>query len=195
MRRIKKLSARVVLSITLAFSVVTPAQVALLGVGTTAAATSIACKKGTLSKLHDALNKTAKSLDAAIETNGSLYAAGTYGLVGSPQAIEMRQRVARVIHDSNENLIIALNLAKGLTEATFEQGKLGVLQALANAAKGLSVGQQTVDLVLATVSTLISQAVALIQLFQSNDVQHMERLIPVIDNHLKEFGRIQEASA
>jgi len=135
------------------------------------------CGKSDLSKLHDGLSKTAKALNAAVKTNGTLYDGAVYGPVGSPQAIAMRQKVARVIHDSNEHLIRALNLAQNLTAETFEQGKLAVLQALSQAGANLTVGNQTIDLVLQGVATLINQAVVLIQAFQS---KHLKYVLPEI---------------
>src|SRR6185369_16728669 len=99
-----------------------------------------ACGASTLSKLHDTLNKTAASLNAAAKTNHSFYEGGVYGAVASPAAIATRQKAAAAIHDANEKLIVALNLAKGLTAATFEAGKLAVLQSLADAASLLHTG-------------------------------------------------------
>lgn len=132
-----------------------------------------ACGASTLSKLHDRLNQVAQSLNAAAKTNHSFYEGGVYGAVASPEAIAVRQRAATVIHDANEKLILALNLAKQLTPATFEQGKLAVLTALADAAAGLHTGNVKIDLVLQSVATLINQAVVLIQAFQAADLPYV----------------------
>lgn len=132
-----------------------------------------ACGAGTLSKLHDSLNKVAKSLNTAAHTNRSLYEGGIYGAVGSPEAIAMRAKVAKAIHDSNEKLILALNLAKQLKPETFESGKLAVLQALSQAASGLRVGNQAIDLILQATATLITQAVVLIEAFQAKDLNYI----------------------
>lgn len=130
-----------------------------------------ACGPSDLSKLHDSLNKAAKALNAAAKTNRSFYENGMYGTTGSESAVDVRQKAAKAIHDSNEKLIVALNLAKQLTPETFEQGKLQVLQALSEAAAGLKIGNQTVDLVLQSIATLINQAVAIISLFKSSQLQ------------------------
>jgi hypothetical protein len=132
-----------------------------------------ACGASTLSKLHDSLNQAAKSLNAAAKTNHQFYEGGVYGAVGSPNAITTRQKAATVIHDANEKLILALNLAQNLTAATFEQGKLAVLQALADAAAGLSTGNTKIDLVLQSVATIINQAVVLIQAFKSAQLKYV----------------------
>lgn len=135
------------------------------------------CGKSDLSKLHDALNKTAKSLNAAAKTNRAFYDAGIYGVPGSESAIDVRQKAAKAVHAANEKLILALKLAQNLTAETFEEGKLAVLQALAAAAGGLSTGNQKIDLVLQGVIALINQAVILIQGFQSH---HLPYVLPEI---------------
>jgi hypothetical protein len=138
------------------------------------------CGKGDdLGKLHDSLNRVAKSLNAAAKTNRTFYESGIYGVTGSPEAITLRQKGATVIHAANEKLILALNLAKGLTTATFEAGKLAVLQALAQASGGLTTGNATFDLVLASIATLITQAVVIIEGFQSH---HLKYVLPEIQS-------------
>lgn len=137
----------------------------------------MACGANDLHKLHDTLNKTARALNAAAKTNHSFYESGIYGVKGGDGAIKIRQKAATVIHGANEQLIVALNLAKGLTTETFESGKLGVLQALATAASGLTTGNMNIDLVLQSVATLINQAVVLVQAFQS---QHLKYALPEI---------------
>ena len=139
--------------------------------------TQSACGPSDLSKLHEALNKTSKSLNAAAKTNHAFYEGGVYGVVGSAAAIAVRQKAATVIHDSNEKLIVALNLAQNLTTATFEQGKLGVLEALSQASAGFAIGNKAIDLVLQSVATLINQAVAIIQIFKAS---HLRFVLPEI---------------
>ena len=159
------------------------------------AGSQTACDPDTLEKLNTTLNQVAHSLEAAVDTNGRLYEAGAYGVKGSPSAIEMRRRVATVIHDSNEYLIQALDIAKTLTKETFEGSRLLILEKLSLAATGLRVGHQTVDLVLQSVATLINQAVAIAQLFKASDVNHMDRIISSFDKHLKAFAHIRETSS
>lgn len=132
-----------------------------------------ACGPSTLSKLHDQLNKVAKSLNAAAKTNHSFYEGSVYGAVGSDAAIAIRAKAATVIHDANEKLILALNLAQQLTPTTFEQGKIAVLGALADAAAMLHTGNVKIDLVLQAVATLINQAVVLIEAFKSAQLRYV----------------------
>lgn len=149
--------------------------------------TQMACGANDLHKLHDVLNKAAKLENAAAKSNHAFYEGGIYGPVGSEGAIKIRQKAATVVHDSNEKLIVALNLAKSLTEATFEQGKLAVLQALAQAASGLTTGNQTIDLVLQSIATVINQAIVIVQAFRASD---LPSVVPFIQS-----WQIQEVAA
>lgn len=196
----KETAICVVLSSALHFpATLSVGQSLMLTVGVTGvvalAGSQTACGPDTLEKLNTTLNKTVHALEAAIDTNGRLYEAGSYGLKGSAQAIEMRQRVARVIHDSNEYLIQALDIAKGLTKETFEASKLLILEKLSLAAAGLHIGQPVVDLVLQGVATFINQAVAIAQLFKAEDTRHMRRIISALNRHLTAFGHVRELSA
>lgn len=193
MRRLKQLSGRALLSLSLTFGA-TAAPVLPLTAVATLTVTQTSCGPDSLEKLNTTLNQVAHSLEAAIDTNGRLYEANAYGVKGSPEAIQMRQRVATVIHTSNEYLIQALDIAKGLTKATFEGSKLLILEKLSLAATGLRIGHATIDLVLQSVATLISQAVAIAQLFQSSDVKHLQRGIPALNEHLKALGHIREVA-
>lgn len=130
------------------------------------------CGPGTLHQLHTKLNVAAKTLNAAAKTNHQFYDGGIYGPVGTATAIAWRQKGAAAVHDSNEYLIQALTLAQQLTPATFEQGKLAVLDALSKAAGSLHVGNQSIDLVLQGVATIINQAVVLIEAFKSSDLRY-----------------------
>lgn len=201
MRRIRRFmretSIGVMLSVMLSFPATLPmGQQLTLTVGVTGivalAGTQTSCGPDSLEKLNTTLNQVAHALEAAIDTNGRLYESGAYGQKGSADAISMRQRVAKVIGDSNEYLIQALDITKGLTKATFEGSKLAVLEKLSLAATGLTVGHRTVDLVLQSVAALINQAVAIAQLFKASDLQHMDRIVPALNKHLTAFARIRE---
>jgi len=192
MIRSKQIVGQFALAIVLAFQTATPAQLVLTGASATAAVTAVACGPDTLEKLNTTLNQVAHALEAAIDTNGRLYEAGAYGAKGSPEAIQMRQRVARVVNDSNEFLIQAVDIAKGLTKETFEANKLRILEKLSLAATGLTIGHATIDLVLQSVTTLINQAVAIAQIFKASDVKHIKRIIPALNEHLKAFARVRE---
>jgi hypothetical protein len=185
------------LSLVLSFPASLPlSQQVALTAGASIVITQTACGEGNdLERLNDALNKVAKSLEAAVDTNGRLYATGIYGAVGSPEAIAMRQRVAKVVGDSNEYLIQALTITKGLTKATFEGSKIAIIEKLSLAATGLKIGHQTVDLVLQTVAAFINTAMGIVQLFQANDVRYIRLVIPKINSHIKAFEHLREINA
>ncbi|HEX2881587.1 MAG TPA: hypothetical protein VHO25_18790 [Polyangiaceae bacterium] len=193
LNRFKETTIGAILAMLLSIpAAIPPSHVALAVAVPAVLSTQTACGPDSLEKLNTTLNQVLHALEAAVDTNGRLYEAGTYGPKGSPQAIELRQKVARVIHDSNEYLIQALNIAKGLTKETFEGSKLLILEKLTLAASGLQIGQPMIDLVLQTVATLINQAVAIAQLFQSSDVKHIRRAIPQIDRHLSALAVLRE---
>lgn len=183
-----------VAAMVLTFSFITThiAPITLVTGATAVTITQTACGPDSLEKLNTTLNQVAHALEAAVDTNGQLYEGGIYGAKGSVDAIRTRQKVATVIHTSNEYLIQALDITKGLTKATFEGSKLAILEKLSLAAQGLRMGQPTIDLVLQSVAALINQAVALVQLFNASDVKHMDRIIPAVNRHLAAFGRIRE---
>lgn len=170
---IKTITAKVVLACSLTFSFVTTPPAILTASLTGLVVTQASCGPNDLSALHDRLNQAAKSLNAAAKTNRQFYDGGIYGLVGSAEAIEWRQKGATAIHFANEKLITALNLAKNLTKETFEQGKIGVLTALSQAVASLKTGKQEIDLVLQAVATIITQAVAIIGAFSSADLRYV----------------------
>ena len=182
MKRLRMFSSRAMLSTVLVFALsvmtaITPTHVGLVALSGLAV-TNAACGVNDLSKLHDTLNETAKALNAAIKTNGQLYDQGVYGPIGSAEAVARLHRGAQIIKDANAHLITALNLAKGLTKETFEPGKLAVLQALTAAVSSMpSTGNQTMDLILQSVATLINQAVVIVQVFKAKD---LPRALPEI---------------
>lgn len=197
MIRLKRTFAGVLAPLVLVFSL-SVTQIAPIGIatGVTAiAVTQTACGPSDLSKLHDILNKTAKTLDTAIDTNGKLYEQGFYGKVGSAEAVAKLHKGAQIIKDAAIHLKTALTLAEGLTKETFDAGKLSVLDTLARAMSSMpETGVQTLDLILQGVGTLISQAVAIVQLFQSSDLPSIRRIQPALKDHIRQFERITEVS-
>lgn len=137
------------------------------------------CGPNDLHRLHTTLNNAARLENSAAKSNHQFYEQAVYGPVGSAVAIRIRQKAATAIHASNEYLIKALELAKVLTKETFEQGKLAVLQTLAQAAAGLRVGNQVIDLVLQSIATVINQAIVIVQAFQAKD---LNRVLPFIQS-------------
>jgi hypothetical protein len=196
MIRLKRAGASALTALVLTTSIITthivPITIVTGVTGITITQAGCGDDENSLGKLNSVLNSTAKAFEAAIDTNGRLYEAGTYGAKGSPGAIVARQRIASVIHTSNESLIQALQIAKGLTKETFEGSKIAILEKLTAASSGLRIGQPTIDLVLQTVATLINQAVAIVQLFNASDVQYMRFAVPKLNHHIRRFERFRE---
>ena len=154
-----------------------------------AAILSQACAANDLHRLKVNLDRAAVTLNAAAKTNHGFYESGVYGSVGSDEAIKMRQKVATVIHDANEKLIKALELAKNLKpgSGTFEGDKLQIILHLSEAAQQLHTGNPKIDLVLQAVALLINQAVVIIETLKSADLKYA---LPEIQNW--QIARIYE---
>lgn len=173
MRRIKAITAKVLLACSLAFSfVATPP--ALITASVVLVATQASCGAKTISQFKQGLDKAAVTLNAAAKTNRSFYEGGVYGAVGSQGAIETRQKVATAIHDANEWLIKAIDKAKTFKEGpSFEGDKLDILLSLSRAAANLRTGRAEIDLVLQSVALIINQSVTIIQALKSADVKYL----------------------
>lgn len=139
------------------------------------------CPPGSVRKFKQGLDKAAVVLNSAAKTNRSFYEAGTYGAVGSPGAIETRQKVATAIHDANEWLIKAIEKTKTLKadSTSFEGDKLDILLSLSKAMANLRTGRAEIDIVLQSVAAIINNAVVIIQSLKSADVKY---LVPQIQN-------------
>lgn len=192
-RFMKETAVGAALSLFLGFPAALPLshQVALTAGLTVAVGTQAACGPDDLSKLHDILLKTSKTLNTAIKTNGQLYEQGFYGPVGSVEAVAKLHKGAQIIKHAALHLRTAMTLARALTKETFEAGKLAVLKALADAAGSMpATGAQTLDLVLQSVATLITQAVAIVEIFQASAVENLQRVAPKINGHVLALDRV-----
>lgn len=180
MKRLKIITAKVVLACSLAFSFVT-APPALLTASVAVVATQSACESKSIRQFKQGLDKAAVTLNAAAKTNRSFYESGVYGTAGSQGAIEARQKVAKAIHDANEWLIKAIDKAKTLKgdSVSFEGDKLEILLSLSKAAANLKTGRTDIDIVLQSVALIINQSVAIIQALKSADAKY---LIPQIQD-------------
>ena len=130
-------------------------------------------------KIKTDLGKVAAGLNSAAKTNRQLYQSAVYGAVGSPQAIAMRQKVAGVVYESNEVLIVALDIAKGITADNFAASKTQILALLSTAASKIAAANivnPQINLILQAVAALINNAVVLVQSLTSADIRGIERL-------------------
>jgi hypothetical protein len=103
-------------------------------------------------------------LNAAAKSNRSLYQSGTYGAVGSADAISKRQKVATVIHQANEYLSLAVERAASLQASDLNIGKTDIVKLLQQATavlNSLNIDNENIRLVLQSAVTAINTAVTL----------------------------------
>lgn len=123
-----------------------------------------ACSTNDVSKVKKKVADAAAILNTAAKSNRSLYQSGTYGTVGSPEAISKRQKVATVIHQANEYLSLAVERAANLQPSDIEAGKIDIVKLLqqANAILAtLNIENENIRLVVASAMTAIGSAVTL----------------------------------
>lgn len=172
-RGIRTITAKVVLACSLSFSIVTGPP-AILTASVALVATQSSCAPKNIRQFKEGLDKAAVTLNTAAKLNRTWYEQGVYGVVGSPEAIEWRQKGAKAVFESNEWLIKAIEKAKLLKQGpSFEGDKLDILLSLSKAAASLETGRPEIDLVLQSVALIISQSVAIIQALKSADVRYI----------------------
>lgn len=123
-----------------------------------------ACSESDVSRVKKKVTDAAAILNTAAKSNRSLYQSGLYGVVGSPQAIEKRQRVATVIHQANEYLALAVERAAVLQSTDLEAGKADIVKILQQAIgviNSLQIDNENIKLVLASAVTALNTAVTL----------------------------------
>jgi len=124
-----------------------------------------ACQPSDVHNVKTKLDDSAKILNTAAHANHDLYQSGTYGPVGSPQAIKIRQDVAKVVGEANDALIGALTVAKTLTAANVGTGKaqiLAELQAAVTALSSVGIVDDKIKVALQAAALLINDAVILV---------------------------------
>jgi hypothetical protein len=128
------------------------------------AGSGFACSASDVSKVKKKVADAAAILNTAAKSNRSLYQSGTYGAVGSPDAIEKRQRVATVIHQANEYLALAVERAASLQPSDIDIGKADIVALLQRAItelNALNIDNENIKLVIASAVTAINTAVTL----------------------------------
>lgn len=122
-----------------------------------------ACSSSDVHKVKVKVDQAASILLTAAKSNRELYRSGVYGVAGSPSAIATRQKVAKGIHDANEYLSDAVELA-----ATLQPGMSGqaVIDLLTKAIAELAtthIGNDRIDLIIQSAVTAINSAILLTQ--------------------------------
>lgn len=123
-----------------------------------------ACSESDVSRIKKKVADAAAILNTAAKSNRALYQSGTYGLVGSPEAIIKRQQVATAVHFANEWLSLAVERAANLTASDIDVGKsdiVALLQKAMTVLNGLNVQNENIRLVIASAIAAINTAVTL----------------------------------
>ena len=126
--------------------------------------TQLACGPNDVSKVKKKVADAAAILNTAAKSNRSLYQSGTYGTVGSPDAIAKRQKVATAIHQANEWLSLAVERAAKLTADDLPTGKTDIVKLLQQASivlSQLNIGNEQIQLLIGTAVAAINTAVTL----------------------------------
>lgn len=123
-----------------------------------------ACSESDVSRVKKKVADAAAILNTAAKSNRTLYQTGSYGLVGSPEAIQKRQQVATVVHQANEWLSLAVERAANLTPSDIDIGRtdiVALLQKAVGALNGLNIQNENIRLVIASAIAAINTAVTL----------------------------------
>lgn len=126
-----------------------------------------ACSSSDVSKVKKRVDQAATILLTAAKSNRELYHAGVYGAAGSLEAIAKRQKVAKAIHDANEYLGEAVELAADLKPGMSGQAVIDLLARAASELSGAHVGNDRIDLVIQSAVTAINSAIAIAQAMRS----------------------------
>ena len=130
--------------------------------------TGFACKESDVRKVKQKVDQAASILLTAAKSNRELYRSGVYGAVGSPEAIAKRQKVAKGIHDANELLAEAIEIAANLQPGMSGQAVVNLLTQAAQELAHTHIGNDRVDLVIQSAVTAINSAIALAQALKEN---------------------------
>ncbi len=122
-----------------------------------------ACSASDVSKVKKNVDHAASVLLTAAKSNRELYRSGVYGVVGSPEAIAKRQKVATGIHAANEYLSDAVELAAQLQPGMSGQAVVDLLTKAAQELAHVRIGDDRVDLLIQTAVTSINTAIQLAQ--------------------------------
>jgi septum formation topological specificity factor MinE len=131
----------------------------------------IACGPDEVSKVKKKVADAAAILNTAAKSNRSLYQSGTYGAVGSPEAINKRQKVAIVVHQANEYLSMAVERAAKMSASDLPSGKtdiVALLQKAAGVLNNVNIDNENIQVIIKSAVTAINLAVNLTLALKEN---------------------------
>lgn len=118
-----------------------------------------ACSSSDVSKVKKKVDQAASILLTAAKSNRELYRSGAYGALASLEAIAKRARVAKGIHDANEYLSDAVELAAQLQPGMSGQAVLDLLVKAASELAATKIGDDRIDVVIQSAIAAINSAI------------------------------------
>jgi hypothetical protein len=122
-----------------------------------------ACSQSDVHKIKVKVDQAASILLTAAKSNRELYRSGVYGAAGSPEAIATRQKVATGIHEANEYLSDAVELAANLQPGMSGQAVVDLLTKAAQELAHTRIGNDRIDVLIQSAVTAINSAILLTQ--------------------------------
>ena len=122
-----------------------------------------ACSSNDVHKVKVKVDQAASILNTAAKSNRELYRSGVYGAVGAVDAIAKRQKVATGIHEANEYLSDAVELAAQLQPGMSTQAVIDLLTKAAQSLAHTHIGNDRIDLIIQSAVTAINSAIVLAQ--------------------------------
>jgi hypothetical protein len=120
-----------------------------------------ACSSSDVHKVKVKVDQAASILNTAAKSNRELYRSGVYGTVGSAGAIATRQKVAIGIHNANEYLSDAVELAAQLQPGMSGQAVVDLLTKAAQELAHTHIGNDRIDVIIQSAVTAINSAILL----------------------------------
>lgn len=122
-----------------------------------------ACSSSDVHKIKVKVDQAASILLTAAKSNRELYQSGVYGATGSLEAIATRQKVARGIHEANEYLSDAVELAAQLQPGMSGQAVVDLLAKAVQELAHTKIGNDRIDILIQSAIAAINTAIALSQ--------------------------------
>ena len=119
------------------------------------------CSSSDVHNVKVKVDQAAQILNTAAKTNHSLYQSGSYGPVGSAQAVALRQKVAKAIHEANGILSDAVEVAASLKAGDTGASVVALLQEALTTLATVHVGNDRIDLIIQSAVTVLNQAIVL----------------------------------
>jgi hypothetical protein len=122
-----------------------------------------ACSSNDVHKVKVKVDQAASILNTAAKSNRELYRSAVYGAVGSPGAIATRQKVATGVHEANEYLSEAVEVAAQLQPGMSGQAVIDLLTKAAQQLVHTRVGNDRIDILIQSAVTAINSAILIAQ--------------------------------